>query len=127
MYLAYTPTITYGPLENTRKMHEYTSKNVCTIPAGADDASIQCLSPDGDVLHQEKLSAGRYAAKVDFYGRILLPPTMQEIRNPIQHELQRDHWESLQKEEERKRQEDDARTRSHLFKKLGDDHNLEVG
>ncbi len=79
-------------------------------------------------ISQEKVAptllSGRYALAINYYGCISLEPlplgTAVPLPHPGQHELQIDQWQSVLKEQARKKEEDAARTRKYIFEKPGE-------
>ena len=127
MYRAYTPTVTYKTLTDQPRIQHYISSNMCTVSDHGGPAHIECVKPDGAIVQQNDVPSGKHVVEIDFYGRILLEPGMEEIPNPVQHELQKAQLRSIREIEERKKTGDEERLRKQLFKKPGEDYSTDVG
>ncbi len=128
MYRAYTPTISYNTLTDNPKIKNFISNNVFSVSPNSDDLTIECRTPDGEVISQDtnlKAPPGRYAIEINSYGTIRFGG--QEVNNPRQHPLQKDMLARIEKEKDRLEQEELERTRRHMFRLPSEDHNLEVG
>jgi len=134
MYHAYTPTVSYKVLANNQEIRPYISDKVFEVSEETNTVLVECISPDGVTIHKQSYSdllPGRYVFEINSYGCFSLKgiphDISEELYNPAQHELQIAQWEKCLQEKEIQDQEERKRANKQLFKKLGEDHNLEVG
>lgn len=125
IYRAYTPTVVYRVLTDTPRIESYISSEAWAV-SKTDSVCIQYVAPDGETIKEQvpTLLPGRYVLVINCYGCISLKPlplgTPVELENTAQHELQIAQWQSVLKEQDRKKEEDDRRTQKYLHEKPGE-------
>ena len=127
MYQAYVPTVSYKTITDNPRIESYVSRNAFTVSSDSNLASVECVAPDGNIMQKDNLTPGRYVVEIDCYGRIFLKPSMMEIINPAQHDLQKAQLERLKQVAEQNKIKEEERTRKNVYRKPGEDYNTDVG